>query len=57
MTDYMDDGRKAFYMSSIPMKRFGDPAEMAGPIAFLASDLASYVTGVALPVDGGFSIS
>ena len=39
------------------MKRFGDPAEMAGPIAFLASDLATYVTGVALPVDGGFSIS
>ena len=57
MTDYMDEGRKAFYMSSIPMKRFGDPAEMAGPIAFLASDLATYVTGVALPVDGGFSIS
>lgn len=57
MTDYMDDARKAFYMSSIPMKRFGDPAEMTGPIAFLASDLATYVTGVALPVDGGFSIS
>jgi NAD(P)-dependent dehydrogenase (short-subunit alcohol dehydrogenase family) len=57
MTDYMDEKRKEFYISSIPMKRFGDPGEMTGPIAFLASDLASYVTGIALPVDGGFSIS
>lgn len=57
MTEYMDEKRKDFYMTSIPMKRFGDPSEMTGPIAFLASDLASYVTGVALPVDGGFSIS
>ncbi|CAM3501516.1 SDR family NAD(P)-dependent oxidoreductase [Polaromonas hydrogenivorans] len=57
MTDYMDEKRKEFYMTNIPMKRFGDPSEMTGPIAFLASDLASYVTGVSLPVDGGFSIS
>ena len=57
MTDYMDEKRREFYMTTIPMKRFGDPAEMTGPVAFLASDMASYVTGVALPVDGGFSIS
>lgn len=57
MTVYMDDKRKDFYMSAIPMQRFGEPWEMAGPVAFLASDLASYVTGVALPIDGGFSIS
>ena len=36
-----------------PMKRFGTPEEMAKSALFLASDDASYITGVALPVDGG----
>jgi 3-oxoacyl-[acyl-carrier protein] reductase len=38
---------------AIPMGRFGDPAEVAAAIAFLASDDASYITGEALVVDGG----
>ncbi|MGI6853689.1 SDR family NAD(P)-dependent oxidoreductase [Mesorhizobium sp. 1B3] len=38
----------------IPMARPGEPEELAGPAVFLASDLASYVTGVMLPVDGGY---
>lgn len=37
----------------IPMGRVGQPDELASVIAFLASDEASYVTGVSLPVDGG----
>ncbi|MFD3687564.1 SDR family NAD(P)-dependent oxidoreductase [Nocardiopsis sp. NPDC058631] len=37
-------------------RRFGDPAEVAAAISFLASAEASYVTGVSLPVDGGWSI-
>lgn len=57
MTDYMSQARREFYMNTISMARFGEPEEMAGPVAFLASDLASYITGVALPVDGGFSVS
>jgi 3-oxoacyl-[acyl-carrier protein] reductase len=40
----------------IPMGRFGDPAEMAAAVAFLASDEAGYVTGTVVPVDGGLSM-
>ena len=36
------------------MGRVGQPEELVGPVVFLASDMASYVTGVTLPVDGGF---
>jgi NAD(P)-dependent dehydrogenase (short-subunit alcohol dehydrogenase family) len=38
-----------------PLDRFADPAEVAGPAVFLASDLASYVTGETLAVDGGWT--
>ena len=40
-------------VAGIPLGRFGDPAEMVGPVVFLASDAAAMVTGVLLPVDGG----
>ncbi|MDZ7687717.1 MAG: SDR family oxidoreductase [Halobacteriales archaeon] len=40
-----------------PLKRLGEPEEVAEPILFLASDEASFVTGHALVIDGGFSIS
>lgn len=39
--------------SGIPLGRFGNPEEMVGPVLFLASDAASMVTGIAMPVDGG----
>ena len=41
---------------TIPSKRLGNPAEVAGPIAFLLSEDASYITGAHLAVDGGFLI-
>jgi len=37
-----------------PLERMGEPADIAGPVAFLASDDADFITGVVLPVDGGF---
>ena len=47
--DYM-----ANFANRIPLGRIGEPADIAGPAVFLASDLARYITGVTLPVDGGF---
>lgn len=41
-------------MQRLPLGRFGLPEEVAGVALFLASDLASYVHGAAIPVDGGF---
>jgi NAD(P)-dependent dehydrogenase (short-subunit alcohol dehydrogenase family) len=42
-------------LSRTPMGRFGDPAELQGPVLWLCSDAASFVTGAVIPVDGGFS--
>lgn len=48
-----DDVREVL-LRHIPMRRPGEPEELAGPVVFLASSLASYITGVMLPVDGGY---
>lgn len=45
------------YLTHIPLKRVASPLELVGPVTFLASSAASYVTGVVLPVDGGYLVS
>jgi NAD(P)-dependent dehydrogenase (short-subunit alcohol dehydrogenase family) len=42
-------------INSTPMERFGTPEELTGTLLYLVSDLSKFVTGVVIPVDGGFS--
>lgn len=47
------EGRPDWYKNGIPLKRFGHDQDIANAVAFLASDLAGFITGVYLPVSGG----
>lgn len=49
-------GREEALVARIPLGRAGEPADLAGVVAFLASDAARYVTGQILGVDGGMSV-
>lgn len=49
--------RLAGALAGIPAGRMGTPGDMAGPVLFLASDLASYVVGQTLIVDGGMTLA
>jgi NAD(P)-dependent dehydrogenase (short-subunit alcohol dehydrogenase family) len=53
-----DDGsltqRGKDVLAHTPMKRFGDPSDLIGAVIFLASESARFVTGITLPVDGGY---
>jgi NAD(P)-dependent dehydrogenase (short-subunit alcohol dehydrogenase family) len=42
---------------SLPMRRLGEPGDMAGAAVFLVSEAAAWITGVTLPVDGGTLVS
>jgi NAD(P)-dependent dehydrogenase (short-subunit alcohol dehydrogenase family) len=51
-----DERVREINLRQVPMRRFASPWEVATVAAFLASDEASYITGVILPVDGGLSL-
>lgn len=55
MFDVIGDDMKDKLEASIPMKRFGKPEEIAEAIVWLCSDASSFITGHALPIDGGIT--
>ncbi len=56
MTASLSDDRLAELTAMVPLQRVADPAEIAGVVAFLASDDAAYITGAVIPVDGGLGM-
>ena len=53
MTAVLSDKVKEAMLEAIPMKRYGQPEDIANAVSFLVSDAASYITGQVLSVDGG----
>jgi 3-oxoacyl-[acyl-carrier protein] reductase len=53
MTDILPQIAKDMALAQIPLKKFGQPADIARAVAFLASEASAYITGQVLSVDGG----
>ena len=56
MTEALGGDAMADAIASIAVGRLGDPADVAGVVSFLASDLAAYITGQTITVDGGLAL-
>jgi len=55
--DLSDPEKVAYFNKRIPLGRLGEPDDMIGPVVFLASDMARYVTGAAFLADGGLYVN
>lgn len=55
--DLADPAKRAYMEKRIPLGRLGEPRDVAGCVVFLASDLARYVTGASVLVDGGLFVN
>ena len=51
------EGLADAHLARTPMARWGEPDDICGPVLFLASPAARFITGQTLPVDGGYSIA
>ena len=56
MTDKLSDSIKESALTMIPLKRFGQPSDIAHMVSFLASDKAQYITGQTFVIDGGMTM-
>jgi 3-oxoacyl-[acyl-carrier protein] reductase len=56
MTAALPAEQREDYRKQVPLQRFAAPSDVAGVIAFLASDQAAYITGALVPVDGGLGM-
>lgn len=57
MTDVLSEDHRAYMLSQVPLGRLGSPEEIAAVVAFLTGDLAGYITGETLHVNGGMYMS
>ncbi|MBV8093653.1 MAG: SDR family oxidoreductase [Acetobacteraceae bacterium] len=55
--DLSDPAKREYFSKRIPLGRLGEPDDLGGPVVFLASDMAQYVNGAALLVDGGLFVN
>lgn len=53
---YRGEGETEKVLAKLALQRQGEPVDYANAVVYLASELGSYVTGVTIPVDGGFTI-
>jgi 3-oxoacyl-[acyl-carrier protein] reductase len=52
----LSEARRKEILANVPLQRYGASEEIAAAVEFLASEQASYLTGVVLPVDGGLGM-